>query len=68
MSKIPNPPRIHLTLSIEEALSICWMVKCGPFARKPKTRHHVQAVLSRIGKKFEALGLDHDRVEKLVKL
>ena len=68
MSRIPSPPRIHVTISVFELLSLSMMLKVGKTFTRPAEREQVEAVFSRIGKKLEALGVPRELVDKLVKL
>jgi len=68
MSRIPNPPRITISISIYEILALCSMLKLGKLFTRAKELKQVEAVLARIDKKLSALGLARDVVDKLVKL
>ena len=68
MAKIRPAPRVNLSLSIDEVIAICMMLKVGKMFTRPKERKNVEAVLQRIDGRLESLGVPRDAIDKLVKL
>lgn len=68
MAKIRPAPRVNLSLSIDEIIAVCMMLKVGKMFTRPQERKNVEAVLQRIDRRLESLGVPRDAIDRLVRL
>ena len=57
-----------VSITIYELIALHCMLGLGKMFTRPDERKKVEALLSRIGKKLETIGMDRDLIDKLVKL
>lgn len=68
MKNIRNQPRLHLSLTLMELLSLWSMLQLGRMFTRPEDRKNVEAIFLRIGKGLTRLGLPRETIDKLAKL